>query len=76
MSDEKYDPQTRMTYIEGSDGKKHYVDARGETHSKPSEVIAENQRIEGDLSQGTTGGCGQDASKVPDPSPGSDTKAK
>jgi len=66
MPDEKVDPKTGMTYVEVG-GQKYYVDNSGGMHSNPSDVVAENQRTEGDWSRGASGGCGQKAEDVSDP---------
>lgn len=46
-----------------------YPDMQGDLHKTPGEAINSNQRIESDYSRGASGGCGQDADRVP---PGGD----
>ncbi len=43
----------------------YYIGDDGLARSTASETIAANQTREGDLSRGTSGGCGQDSEKVP-----------
>lgn len=43
-----------------------YPDNQGGLHPTPHGAISENQRTERDFSRGTSGGCGQDPSNVPD----------
>ncbi len=42
-----------------------YPDSQGGLHKGFDQSIRENQRIEGDQSRSRSGGCGQDADKVP-----------
>ena len=42
-----------------------YPDLLGNLHPVPGQAINSNQRVEGDLSRGSSGGCNQEASKVP-----------
>lgn len=46
-------------------GRTMYPDSQGMLHPTPGEAIGENQRVESDQSRGASGGCNQDASKVP-----------
>jgi hypothetical protein len=42
-----------------------YPDLTGGLHTTPGQAIGENQRVEHDFSRGASGGCAQDAHKVP-----------
>lgn len=44
-----------------------YPDLQGNLHDTPGEAIINNQRIENDYSRGGSGGCGQDADRIPPP---------
>lgn len=44
-----------------------YPDLQGNLHPTPGEAINANQRVESDYSRGGSGGCGQDAGRVPPP---------
>lgn len=44
-----------------------YPDLGGDLHRSAQEAIEANQRVEGDMSRGASGGCGQDPSQIPDP---------
>jgi len=46
-------------------GRYMYPDQQGTLHPTPGQAVESNQRVERDLSRGSSGGCGQDASKVP-----------
>ncbi len=42
-----------------------YPDLQGYLHPNPGEALNENQRIEGDFSRGTSGGCNQNPKNIP-----------
>ena len=42
-----------------------YPDSQGGLHRGRDGMIRENQRVESDQSRGSSGGCGQDADRVP-----------
>ncbi|OGC45542.1 hypothetical protein A2V49_01090 [candidate division WWE3 bacterium RBG_19FT_COMBO_34_6] len=42
-----------------------FPDNQGGLHRGADEAIRENQRIESDQSRGSSGGCGEDANRVP-----------
>jgi hypothetical protein len=46
-------------------GRRMYIDSTGGLHPTPASAINESMRIEGDLSRGAAGGCGQDPSRAP-----------
>ncbi len=47
-------------------GRTMYVDSKCDLHLSAQETISANMRAEGDLSRGVSGGCNQDAEKVPE----------
>jgi len=48
-------------------GRIMYPDLQGNLHNTPGGAINSNQGIESDYSRGGSGGCNQDADRVPPP---------